>query len=230
MARVGRRAVLLGVLLAVALFVVAAPAQGAPVTTGREAQDRLFFLVFILALIIGGIVEALLIVAVLRYRRREGFRLPTKVKTHDARLEFIWTILPIFVVAAVAGGSFYTFQITENPPEGTVHVDVFAQRFAWSFVYPDGNESQSLLRVQVNEVVRLNVTSQDVIHSYFIPEFGLKIDAIPGRINHYWFQALEVGTYHIECAEFCGVGHYSMVGSLEVFAEGSQALPYGPAT
>ncbi len=108
-------------------------------------------------------------------------------------------------------------------------MDVVASRFIWDFQYPDGSVSQGLLRVQVNEVVLLNITSRDVIHSYFIPEFGLKIDAVPGRINTYWFQALQVGTYHIECAEYCGVGHYSMVGTLEVFPEGSQPAPYGPA-
>lgn len=230
MARAGRNVAFLAALLVGALLLLSIPAQAAPVTTGRAAQDRLFFLVLILGLIIGGLVEGLLVVALLRYRRREGFRLPSRVKTHDTRLELIWTLLPILVIAIVAAGSFSTMQITENPPEGTIHVEVLAQRFAWDFVYPDGTTSNGLLRVQANEVVRLNVTSRDVIHSYYVPEFGLKIDAVPGRVNHYWFEALVPGTYHIECAEYCGVGHYSMVGTLEVFPEGSQPVPFGPAS
>ncbi len=199
-------------------------------TPGRAAQDQLFFLVLALALIIAVVVEGLLIAAVVRFRRREGFRLPSRVKTHDPRLEFIWTVLPVVVIAIVAGGSFYALQITDVAPQGEISIDVIAQRFSWTFVYPDGNTSDDVLRVQVNEVVHLNVTSVDVVHSYNIPEFGLKIDAVPGRVNHYWFKAEQVGVYHIQCAEYCGVGHYAMVTTLEVFEEGTQPVPFGPAT
>ncbi len=229
MDRLRRRAALLGILLIIASFLVSVPARGEPLTPGRAAQDQLFFLVLALGLIIAVVVEGLLIAAVIRFRRREGFHLPSRVKTHDPRLEFIWTALPVVVIMIVAGGSFYALQITDTAPEGTVHIEVVAQRFLWEFIYPDGTTAQGLLRVQVNEVVRLNVTSLDVIHSYHILEFGLKIDAVPGRINQYWFKAEQVGEYHIQCAEYCGVGHYSMVGVLQVFEEGSQPVPYGPA-
>ncbi|MFQ5919661.1 MAG: cytochrome c oxidase subunit II, partial [Thermoplasmata archaeon] len=198
-------------------------------TPGQVATDQLFVLVFALALLMGLVVEGLLIAAIVLFRRKPGFHLPTRVKTHNPRLEFLWTALPVLVIAIVAAGSFSTLQITDTIPEGTVTVQVIGQRFSFEFVYPDNTTSEGLLRVQEGEVVRLEVTSIDVIHSYFIPEFRLKIDAVPGRVNLYWFQALQAGTYTIRCAEYCGVGHFTMMATLEVFPAGSQPVPWGPA-
>ncbi len=211
------------------IILILSNASGQAVTPGREAQDRLFALVLTLALIIGVVVEGLLIAAIILFRRKKEFHLPSRVKTGDRRLEFIWTALPVVVIAILAGATISTLQATDTIPEGNVYIEVSAQQWLWEFVYPDGNTSQGLLRVQANEVVILNITSRDVIHSVFIPAFGLKVDAVPGRVNQYWFKAEQVGEYQIQCAEYCGVGHYGMLASLEVFAEGSQSLPYGPA-
>ncbi len=228
MIRLRRRAALTAGFLVLAISLMLHPALGQAVTPGKAATDELFGLVLMLAIIIGVIVEGLLIFAVIRYRRREGFHLPTKVKTHSLFLEFTWTALPVVVIVIIAGMTFYTLQITDAAPEGTVTAEVVAHQWYWEFIYPDGNISRDVLYVQVNEVVILNVTSVDVIHSYYIPEFGLKIDAVPGRVNNYWFKAEVAGEYHIQCAEYCGVGHYAMSARLVVFEEGSQPLPYGP--
>ncbi len=228
MERLRGRATLLVALFVIALFLLAGPVRAETITPGQAAVDQLFLLVLFLAIIIGGIVEGLLIFAIIRYRRRPGFHLPSRVKTRDPRLEFVWTAVPVLVIAIIAGSTFYTLQVTDTIPEGTVYIDVVAHQWFWEFTYPDGNVSQGLMRVQVNEVVVLNVTSADVIHSYFISEFRLKIDALPGRVNNYWFKAERVGEYGIQCAEYCGVGHFGMVATLEVFEEGSQPIPYGP--
>ncbi|MEE9592593.1 MAG: cytochrome c oxidase subunit II [Thermoplasmata archaeon] len=216
-------------LLAIGLGVQAS-ARAQEVTPGQVATDQLFVLVFVLALIIGIVVEGLLIAAIILFRRRPGFHLPTRVTTHNPRLEFLWTALPVLVIAIVGAGAFQTLAITDTLPQETMTVGVVGMRFAFEFVYPDNTTSTGLLRVQEGEVVRLEVTSRDVIHSYFIPEFRLKIDAVPGRVNLYWFQALQVGSYSIRCAEYCGVGHFTMVATLEVFPAGSQPVPWGPPT
>jgi cytochrome c oxidase subunit 2 len=229
MVRLPRRALLAEVLLLAIGLPLLGPAWAQEgVTPGQVATDQLFVLVFTLALIIGVIVEGLLIAAIILFRRRPGFHLPTRVRTHNPRLEFLWTALPVLVIAIVTAASFSTLQITDTIPEGTITVQVIGQRFSFGFVYPDNSTSEGLLRVQQGEVVRLEVTSLDVIHSYFIPEFRLKIDAVPGRVNLYWFQALQVGTYTIRCAEYCGVGHFTMMATLEVFPAGSQPVPWGP--
>jgi cytochrome c oxidase subunit 2 len=211
-----------------ALLIMLMPAMGEPITPGKAATDQLFQLVLILALIIGVVVEGLLIAAIILFRRRKGFHLPTRVKTHNTLLEFTWTALPVVVIAIVAGATFSTLQITDVAPQGTVTIQVVAHQWYWEFVYPDGNSTQNTLYVEQNEVVLLEVTSADVIHSFYIPEFGLKIDAVPGRINNYWFKAEKAGEFHIQCAEYCGVGHFAMAGTVVVFEEGSQPLPYGP--
>ncbi|MFQ5839030.1 MAG: cytochrome c oxidase subunit II [Thermoplasmata archaeon] len=228
MLRLRRRLAFVVAFLLLAFFLMLRPALGEAVTPGKAATDQLFLLVLILALIIGGVVEGLLIAAIIRFRRRKGFHLPSRVKTNDPILEFTWTALPVVVIVMVAGMTLYTLQITDTAPPGTITVDVIARQWSWEFVYPDGNRTEGVLYVQVNEVVLLEVTSMDVIHSYYIPEFGFKIDAVPGRVNNYWFKAEKVGEYHIQCAEYCGVGHYAMSATLVVFEEGSQPLPYGP--
>lgn len=228
MAPLHRRSLLAGVLLLVVGLALLAPARAQEITPGQAAIDDLFLLIFVLALIIGLVVESLLIAAIVLFRRRPGFHLPTRVTTHNPRLELIWTALPVLVIAIIATGTFQTLQITDTIPQESFTVQVNSQRFSFQFVYPDNSTSEALLRVQEGEVVRLEVTSQDVIHSYFIPEFRLKIDAVPGRVNLYWFQALNVGSYTIRCAEYCGVGHYTMMATLEVFPAGSQAVPWGP--
>ncbi|MFQ5908508.1 MAG: cytochrome c oxidase subunit II [Thermoplasmata archaeon] len=228
MVRRRHRTSLMVVLLLAIGLAVQAPARAQGVTPGQVATDQLFVLVFVLALIIGIVVEGLLIAAIILFRRRPGFHLPTRVTTHNPRLELLWTALPVLVIAIVGAGAFQTLQITDTLPQETMTVQVVGMRFAFEFVYPDNTTSTGLLRVQEGQVVRLEVTSQDVIHSYFIPEFRLKIDAVPGRVNLYWFQAMQVGSYTIRCAEYCGVGHFTMVATLEVFPAGSQPIPWGP--
>lgn len=231
MARLLRRVGLAGLLLLVGTLLTLSTARAQPLTPGQAATDELLLLVFTLALIIGLIVEGLLIAALILFRRKEGeYRLPARVKTKDTRLEFIWTALPVLVIAIVAGATFQTLTITDTiPEEPDFTIRVIASQFLFRFEYPDGSVVNDTLRVQVNSVVRLEVTSTDVIHSYFVVDFRLKLDAVPGRINEYWFQPLQVGTYGIQCAEYCGVGHFTMLAVLEVFPEGTQSLPYGPA-
>lgn len=231
MGRSLRRYALANVLLAGAALLALVPVRGDGPTPGASAVSDLFLLVFALALIIGVVVEGLIIAAILLFRKREGqFRLPARVKTKDFRLEFIWTFLPILVIAAVAGASFATFQVTEEMPEPDFTVQVVAHQFFFEFIYPDNTSVDNVLRVEADRVVRLEVTSTDVIHSFFVKDFLFKIDAVPGRVNVYWFQAEQVGSYIIQCAEYCGAGHYGMEATLDVFPVGSQALPYGPSS
>jgi heme/copper-type cytochrome/quinol oxidase subunit 2 len=118
----------------------------------------------------------------------------------------------------------------DTPPGDAMHVTVIARQFSWTFQYdngsvvtfpngtsksfPDGLTVQNQLYVKVGEVVNLTVMSLDVAHSFFIPQLGVHIDAIPGHMNHFWLRADQPGTYQIECTQFCGTGHYTMLGQL----------------
>lgn len=122
----------------------------------------------------------------------------------------------------------------DTPPPGSLHVKVVARQFYWTFDYapnssitfpngtvrqfPNGTSTQNVFYVTVGENVDLEVVSLDVAHSFFIPQLGIHIDAIPGHDNHYWFRADTPGQYLIECTQFCGTGHYTMIAELVVVA------------
>ena len=99
--------------------------------------------------------------------------------------------------------------------EPDIVIEVRARQFAWEFIYPDGSRSATL-RVKAGQTVELRLVSEDVIHSFFIRDFGIKRDVVPGRVNRVIFTPLEPGEYIIQCAEFCGQGHYSMLATMVV--------------
>ena len=120
----------------------------------------------------------------------------------------------LFIYIAVA--SWMIVSAIESPDrEPDIVIEAYARQFAWEFIYPDGTRS-SELRVKAGQTVELRLISQDVIHSFFIRDFGIKKDVVPGRINKIIFTPTEPGEYVIQCAEFCGYGHYSMIAKLVV--------------
>jgi len=151
-------------------------------------------------------------------------------KTHAIEiLSIVITSAVLGYIGIIAGINLIA---VDTPPQGTTHVKVIARQFYWTFeyangttvtfpngttrTYPNGLTVQNQLYVKVGEVVDLEVVSLDVAHSFFIYELGVHIDAIPGHDNHYWLRADQPGTYKIECTQFCGTSHYSMIGQLVV--------------
>jgi cytochrome c oxidase subunit 2 len=179
-----------------------------------------YWLVFGLTAVIFVLVETTLILFVIRYRRRGRPRTAEGPQIHgSSRLETIWTAFPVVVLALVAAFIFYKLPGIKNVPParagGGELVQIRAQQFYWQFTYPGGQTSINRLVAPVNEVVRLDITSPDVAHSWWVPALGGKIDAIPGKTNHMWFQADQVGVYHGQCAEFCGLQHTEMKAAVE---------------
>ena len=151
-------------------------------------------------------------------------------KTHAIEiLSVLITSLVLGYIGVIAGVNLIAI---DTPPPGGVHVKVVARQFYWTFVYapnstitfpngttrlfPNGTSFENVLYASTGEIVDLEVVSMDVAHSFFIPQLGIHIDAIPGHDNHYWFEADTPGQYLIECTQFCGTGHYTMIGSLVV--------------
>jgi cytochrome c oxidase subunit 2 len=135
------------------------------------------------------------------------------------------------LLAAIVSFVFYKLPgIKDAPPASAsgapLEITVEAHQFYWLFKYPDGGASVNVLTVPVNRVVELEVVSADVIHSWWVPAFGGKIDAIPGRTNHTWFKAEKAGRYQIRCTEFCGLQHATMNGFVDVV---QSARPQRPA-
>jgi cytochrome c oxidase subunit 2 len=131
-------------------------------------------------------------------------------------LEIFWTSVTAIVLAYLGIISGIALYNVDTPPQGTSHIKVISQQFFWTFEYANGTQVIGELQVKAGEVVILEVVSKDVAHSLFIYELGVKIDAIPGHTNTFWFKVEKPGTYTIVCAEFCGVSHYLMRAKLIV--------------
>ena len=201
----------------------------------QQAILQLFLVILVLALIIAIFVHVLLLLAVKWYRDSPGWRPPKgPPKTNDRRLEFGWTVGPVIILAVVATATLVALPGIERPASSDYTIDVIGVQWAWLFKYPNWNatttniSSTGTLYVQEGLTFFLNVTSNDVIHSFYVPDLGIKIDAVPGIVNHFWLRGDRPGTFTLQCAEFCGLGHSEMHGEVVVFAAGSQDVPYGP--
>jgi cytochrome c oxidase subunit 2 len=178
--------------------------------------------IFALAILV--LVEGSLVWFVIRYRRRGRPRSAEGPQIHGAtRLELIWTAVPVLILAAIASFILYKLPGIQNVPNaraegGPLRVKIDAHQFYWQFTYPNGAISIDELHAPVNRTVRVDITSHDVDHSWWIPELGGKFDAIPGEATHTWFKADRIGTYKGRCGEFCGVFHAEMAALVAVQA------------
>jgi len=189
--------------------------------TGASVRHDEISRLFLAALVAGGILTLLVIVLIivfaLRYREeRLGRREPRMSRRGRFAWGAVFVLLPFVVIFSLGGASLSVLADLGRQPEQAMPVDVTATQFAWTFHYPDGSTTLNELRVPAGQAVALSVRSTDVIHSLFIPDMGVKIDANPGMTTHAWFQARHVGEYPIYCAQFCGVGHSDMRATLVV--------------
>ncbi len=217
-------------LLAVALAPGALADNGgfAPVTPESPNAERirdtwLFVSIFIAAIFV--LVEVLLVTFIWRYRRQRRERFEDGAQIHGATsIELMWTIAPVIVLFLIGGFVFYKLPgIADVPPasasgEEQLEVRVTGRQYYWQYEYPNGAVAIDKLRAPAGVPVRLEVTApdEDVIHSWWIPALGGKIDAIPGVTNETWFEAERPGTYDGQCAELCGLEHANMLASVEV--------------
>jgi cytochrome c oxidase subunit II len=236
--RLSTYAVTIGVMLGSAATALAAPGQPSSWALGlQEAAspvmaDITWFHNFLLVLItvITVFVLALLLIVMIRFNARAN---PTPSRTtHNALIEVVWTIAPVVILLAIAVPSFRLLFLELDAPKADLTVKATGKQWYWSYNYPDnGNfEFDSILVedkdlkpdqprlltvdnemvVPVNKVVHVLVTGADVIHSFAVPSFGIKIDAVPGRLNDTWFKATSEGRFHGQCSELCGKDHAFM--------------------
>jgi cytochrome c oxidase subunit II len=191
--------------------------------------DDLFYLILWITTAVFLIVFGALIWFMIRYRYREGRK---AVYTHgNNKLEVAWTVIPalILVFLGVISQSVWSdIKIDAPGGDSTLVIDVRPRQFQWDIRYagadgkfetPDDITTINQMYVPVGKTVLLNLSAQDVIHSFFVPEFRMKQDAVPGMITRYWFTATDTGAYEIACAELCGLGHYRMRGFLTVHTQ-----------
>ena len=186
------------------------------------SQSWWFVTAFVVAIFL--LVEVLLVVFVVRYRRRSRPRDADGAQIHGAnRLELAWTIAPVVILFAIAAFVFAKLPGIQDVPaaaggEENLVVEVTGTQFTWEFRYPNGVVAIDRLRAPEGRTVELHVTAPDwdVVHSWWIPALGGKIDAIPGKVNTTWFAAERAGLFPGQCAELCGIYHAKMLASVEV--------------
>ena len=196
------------------------------------------FLLYIITAI-AGFVLALLIIVMVRFNARAN-PAPSRT-THNTLIEIAWTLIPIMILMFIAVPSFKLLFFQLNVPAADLTVKATGKQWFWSYSYPDngGFEFDSLMLkegerkqdqprllavdnemvVPVNKTVRVITTGADVIHSFAVPSFGIKIDAVPGRINETWFTATREGVYYGQCSELCGKDHAFMPIAVRVVSE-----------
>lgn len=189
-------------------------------------------------------VLALLVWVVVRYNQRAN---PVPSKTHhNALLEVAWTIIPVIILVVIAVPSFKLLYFEADIPKPDVQIRVIGKQWFWTYEYTHDGDFQfdsvvlsddaakaageprllgvdNPVVVPVNKVVEIETTGADVIHSWAMPEMGVKMDAIPGRLNHTWFKATRTGTFYGQCSELCGARHAFMPIELKVVTDAEYA-------
>jgi cytochrome c oxidase subunit 2 len=186
------------------------------------------------------LVLALLTIVVVKFNAKAN-PVPSRT-THNTLVEVAWTLIPVLILVAIAVPSFRLLFLELDIPKADLTIKATGKQWYWSYAYPDNGkfEFDSLLAcdearqkcqeprlltvdnevvVPVNKVVRVETTGADVIHSFAIPAFGIKIDAIPGRLNETWFKANKVGVYYGQCSELCGKDHAYMPIAVRVVSD-----------
>lgn len=188
-------------------------------STSAPGVDRIFYFIFWLSAFFFLLIVTLATLFVIRYRKRPGHMAADHPPTHNTALEVIWTVIPLLLVFVIFYLGFKAFLDLATPPKNAYEIQVTAQRWKWTFAYPNGYVDENL-HVPLDTPVLLVMTSEDVIHSFFVPDFRVKRDIVPGRYNKAWFRATAVGPHDVFCAEYCGTGHSDMLAQVIVHPPG----------
>src|SRR5581483_1295200 len=202
--------------------------QGASTTSG--GVDTLFwFMVACSVLICVGVFGAMLFFAI-KYRRRPGNEVARRVSS-TTPIEITWTVLPLglAMIPFLWGASLYLEE--SRPPDNAIEIYIVAKQWMWKAQHPEGQSEINELHVPAGRPVRLTMISQDVIHSFYVPDFRIKADVLPNRYTTTWFQANQPGEHRLFCAEYCGTDHSRMTGRVIVLSPTDFAawLQGGPA-
>jgi cytochrome c oxidase subunit 2 len=188
----------------------------------------------VLIIVITLFVLALLVVVVVKFNAKAN-PVPSRT-THNTLIEVAWTLVPVLILVGISVPSFRLLFLELDVPKADMTIKATGKQWYWSYAYPDNGkfEFDSLMAadkqprllgvdnemvVPVNKVVRVQVTGADVIHAFALPAFGVKIDAIPGRLNETWFKATKTGMFYGQCSELCGKDHAFMPIAVRVVSD-----------
>jgi cytochrome c oxidase subunit II len=205
--------VLVGLVVGAAVAVIAVAIPWLPERASEESDsvDLAYWVVTIICIVIFALVASVSVYAVWKFRAPPDDLEDGKPIHGNTKLEIVWTLVPTILVTAISAVSGWALLDVQNIAEGTRVVNVTAQQFAWSFSYPNANDSTSgELMLEQGTPVELRLTTKDVIHSFWVPEFRMKQDAVPGIVTSVKVTPKRPGEYELICTELCGLGHSVM--------------------
>ena len=177
--------------------------------------DALYGFLWALTIVIGTLLTLLIFYFAVKYRRRTPDHIPRPVRASH-RLEAIWVFVPFVVAMGIFVWSAMIYYRMYRPPEEAIDIYVVAKQWMWKFQHLDGHREINELHVPVGRKVKLTMTTEDVIHSFFVPAFRVKMDVVPGKYSTVWFEPTKAGRYHLFCTEYCGTSHSGMIGWVDV--------------
>ncbi len=179
-----------------------------------EQIDQAFLYIAGFSFVLLLLITATMAYFVFRYRRSAH---PVSADIRgNWKLEFVWIVIPTIVALSMFWVGWSSYTGLRNVPAGALEIDVIGQKYAWLFVYPNEKEAVNEFVVPLGKPVKLNITSDDVLHSFFLPAYRIKVDAVGGMETFAWFMADRLGEYDVHCAEYCGTGHAEMNAKLKI--------------
>ena len=177
--------------------------------------DAVYFYLSGITLFFTLLISAILIFFVLRYRRRSPYEIPRPI-AGSHKLETLWSVIPFLIAMTIFGWASKVYFEQYSPPQNAVEVYVVGKQWMWKIQHSTGQREINELHVPIGRKIKLIMTTEDVIHSFFVPAFRMKADVVPGKYTTQWFEATKTGTFHLFCAEYCGMNHSGMIGSVIV--------------
>jgi cytochrome c oxidase subunit 2 len=182
-------------------------------STMAAEVDALYFFLIAVSVFFGLLIATLIVVFSFRYRRTQANREPKQIEG-SLILEGLWSFIPFVIAMTIFVWSASVYLALTRPPDDALEIFVVGKQWMWKIQHMEGRREINELHVPVGRPVKLTMTSEDVIHSFFVPAFRVKSDVVPGRYTSEWFEATKPGSYHLFCAEYCGTEHSRMIGKV----------------
>lgn len=182
-------------------------------STFAASVDSLYFYLVAITLFFSVLIAGLILFFTFKYRRKSDSERPKPIHG-NIPLELMWTIIPFLITMTIFLWGVIIYVKYFEIPKNAMEIFVVGKQWMWKIQHPEGPREINELHVPINQPVKLLMTSEDVIHDFYVPAFRMKMDVLPGTYTEAWFEATKPGTYHLFCAEYCGTKHSEMIGKV----------------
>ena len=191
------------------------PFQPDQASSIARSVDHLHFFLTAVTLFFTAVIFFTIFYFMIKYRRRSPNERPKAIEGY-LPLEILWIVVPTLIVAVIFTWSAGLYFRNEETPPGAMEIFVTGKQWMWKVEHPEGQREINEVHVPLGRPVKLTMTSEDVIHDFYVPAFRVKKDVLPGRYTSLWFEPTKTGTFHLFCAQYCGAFHAGMIGSIIV--------------